>query len=308
MENEGQPLPADIPPAEREEHVRTRLLTAAVRVFDRKGYVGASVREVAELAGVTKPALYYHFGSKEGVLRAILDQAKRPGLATFPDAALGRSGSARERVVAFCLEVYGLFGQNVPVARVALAVFLGPPDVVPCLRLHGLRAGVPGRPGAHRRRRPGVGRVAAGAAHRRRARGDGDSRGVQRAPIAPGVPAGRPRRLRPRCSACCSTESRYARCVRENRGHDADGSHSFAASSSRARWPRPRAPSPSESPSPAAQAGRPPVAVTDRAGGHRHPRRERRGGRHAGAEVLRRREVRGDRAPSPTSTSPSGCR
>ena len=125
-----RPVPPDIAPGDLDEHVRTRLLNAAVRVFDRKGYAGASVREVAELAGVTKPALYYHFGSKEGVLRAILDQAKQE-FSQVAGRAFGRSGPARERIVAFCQEVYGLFGQNVPVARVALAVFLGPPDVMP---------------------------------------------------------------------------------------------------------------------------------------------------------------------------------
>jgi AcrR family transcriptional regulator len=130
MDMTDKAVPTEIAPAERDEHVRTRLLHAAVRVFDRKGYIGASVREVTELAGVTKPALYYHFGSKEGVLRAILDQAKLE-FSRVAARALDRPGSARERIVGFCQEVYGLFGQNVPVARVALATFLGPPDVMP---------------------------------------------------------------------------------------------------------------------------------------------------------------------------------
>jgi TetR/AcrR family transcriptional regulator len=130
MDTNDAPEQAQLPPAEMDARVRTRLLNAAVRVFDRKGYAGASVREVAELAGVTKPALYYHFGSKEGVLRAVLDQAKQQ-VSDVARRALARQGSARERIEAFCGEVYGLFGQNVPVARVALAVFLGPPDVMP---------------------------------------------------------------------------------------------------------------------------------------------------------------------------------
>ena len=115
---------------EQDEHVRTRLLNAAVRVFDRKGYAGASVREIAEMAGVTKPAVYYHFGSKEGLLMAILEQAKRD-----VDEAIGRAvartGTARQRILGLCEDVYALFGQNVPIARVAHAVFLGPPDGAP---------------------------------------------------------------------------------------------------------------------------------------------------------------------------------
>ena len=117
-------------PAEPDEHVRTRLLNAAVRVFDRKGYAAASVREVAEMAGVTKPALYYHFGSKEGLLLASLEQAKQE-VDTAIERALARPGTANSRILAMCEDVYGLFGQNVPIARVAHAVFLGPPDGAP---------------------------------------------------------------------------------------------------------------------------------------------------------------------------------
>ena len=130
MSTESPPPPSEAGLADPDERVRARLLRAAVRVFDRKGYAGASVREVAELAGVTKPALYYHFGSKEGVLRAVLDQAKQQ-VSEIAQRALDRQGTARARITAFCEEVYGMFGQNVPVARVALAVFLGPPDVMP---------------------------------------------------------------------------------------------------------------------------------------------------------------------------------
>ena len=127
------PNPAALPAAalpEQDEHVRTRLLNAAVRVFDRKGYAAASVREVAELAGVTKPALYYHFGSKEGLLLAILRQAEAQVVSAM-DRALARTGTARGRILDLCADVYALFGENVSVARVAHAVFLGPPDGAP---------------------------------------------------------------------------------------------------------------------------------------------------------------------------------
>ena len=130
MESSSNTAPAIQPAVEHDEHVRTRLLNAAVRVFDRKGYSAASVREIAQMAGVTKPALYYHFGSKEGLLLAILEQAKRE-VDTALDRAVARTGTARARVLALCGDVYALFGQNVPIARVAHAVFLGPPDGAP---------------------------------------------------------------------------------------------------------------------------------------------------------------------------------
>ncbi len=126
------PVPPRLPatPPDADEHVRTRLLKAAVRVFDRKGYAGASVREIAEQAGVTKPTLYYHFGSKEGLLVAILTQAQHE-FTHHIELALQRRGTAIDRIIALCQDLYGLFAQNVPVARVAHAVFLGPPDMAP---------------------------------------------------------------------------------------------------------------------------------------------------------------------------------
>jgi len=42
-----------------------RLLEGALSLFSKKGYEGASVREIIEEAGVTRPVLYYYFKNKE---------------------------------------------------------------------------------------------------------------------------------------------------------------------------------------------------------------------------------------------------
>jgi len=44
---------------------RSRIIAEATRLFSEKGYSATSMREVAEAVGITKPALYYHFSSKE---------------------------------------------------------------------------------------------------------------------------------------------------------------------------------------------------------------------------------------------------
>jgi len=49
------------------------LMEAALRVFTEKGFAGASTREIVEICGVTKPTLYYHFGSKDNLYRSILE-------------------------------------------------------------------------------------------------------------------------------------------------------------------------------------------------------------------------------------------
>jgi AcrR family transcriptional regulator len=43
-------------------------------VFAERGYLGASLDVVSARAGCTKGALYDHFGSKEGLLLALLDE------------------------------------------------------------------------------------------------------------------------------------------------------------------------------------------------------------------------------------------
>jgi AcrR family transcriptional regulator len=50
------------------EQRRQQLLQAARALFMRKGYRGTTPEEVARHAGLTKGALYFHFGSKEEIL------------------------------------------------------------------------------------------------------------------------------------------------------------------------------------------------------------------------------------------------
>jgi AcrR family transcriptional regulator len=50
---------------------RERILNVALELFQAQGYDGTSLRQIAEELGVTKAALYYHFESKEEILRAL---------------------------------------------------------------------------------------------------------------------------------------------------------------------------------------------------------------------------------------------
>ena len=129
-EIDGVATVATVAPAEQDEQTRARLLRAAVSVFDRKGYAAASVREIVELAGVTKPALYYHFGSKDRLLTAVLDEAAR-AFTRKMEQAMARPGTARERLFALCTDINGLFQEHVPVVRVAHAAFFGPVEGTP---------------------------------------------------------------------------------------------------------------------------------------------------------------------------------
>lgn len=55
------------------DEVRRALLDAAARVFARRGIDAATLDEVAAAAGFTKGAVYSNFGSKDGLVAALVD-------------------------------------------------------------------------------------------------------------------------------------------------------------------------------------------------------------------------------------------
>ena len=77
---------------------RELLLAAASRLFARRGYHGVSVADIGEAIGVTAPAIYRHFASKEAILVSIvLDTADRLGeiLESHEDGATQLAGCVR---------------------------------------------------------------------------------------------------------------------------------------------------------------------------------------------------------------------
>jgi AcrR family transcriptional regulator len=58
----------------RKAATRTRLLEAAAKVYAAHGFAGATLDDVAEEAGLTKGALYGHFGSKDKLLVALMEE------------------------------------------------------------------------------------------------------------------------------------------------------------------------------------------------------------------------------------------
>ncbi len=61
---------------ERRAQTRGRLVDAAVEVFNRLGYFGASLEAVADAAGYTKGAVYSNFATKADLFRAVMDRTQ----------------------------------------------------------------------------------------------------------------------------------------------------------------------------------------------------------------------------------------
>jgi AcrR family transcriptional regulator len=71
--------------APKGEMRRMALLDAATEVFARDGYLGASMRDVADIAGITTVGLLHHFPNKVALLRALLDRRDERVVARLGD-------------------------------------------------------------------------------------------------------------------------------------------------------------------------------------------------------------------------------
>ena len=54
---------------------REHLIAVASVLFPARGFAAVSMQEIADAVGVTKAALYYHFGSKEDLFEAVTERA-----------------------------------------------------------------------------------------------------------------------------------------------------------------------------------------------------------------------------------------
>ena len=60
--------------SEMVEETRSKLIETARKAFAEKGYAKASMDDITAEAGLTRGALYHHFGDKKGLLQAVVDQ------------------------------------------------------------------------------------------------------------------------------------------------------------------------------------------------------------------------------------------
>jgi AcrR family transcriptional regulator len=89
-----------MPRAERER----QMITVAEEMFAERGYQAASMDEIAERVGVSKPMLYEYFGSKEGLFVACIRQARAELLAVSTESLAGHTSpedALRTGLIAF---------------------------------------------------------------------------------------------------------------------------------------------------------------------------------------------------------------
>lgn len=63
---------------EEAKQTRSQLLEAAEKAFYDRGILRTTLAEIADLAGVTRGAIYWHFKDKAGLIKAMLDSLHEP--------------------------------------------------------------------------------------------------------------------------------------------------------------------------------------------------------------------------------------
>jgi AcrR family transcriptional regulator len=87
----------DVTPNRRGARSREAVLEAAERLMAEQGYEAASVAALVEEAGIPASSIYHYFGSKEGVLLAVMERGAERFFAEVPDLDR-RLGSQREHL------------------------------------------------------------------------------------------------------------------------------------------------------------------------------------------------------------------
>jgi AcrR family transcriptional regulator len=81
------------------EATKARILKAAADVFGRRGIHATGINEIVEAAGASKLTIYKNFGSKDGLVEAVLaDRTQR--VRAWHNAAVEEASSGRDQILA----------------------------------------------------------------------------------------------------------------------------------------------------------------------------------------------------------------
>ena len=101
------------------EQTRRAIMEAALETFNTRGIASTTLEHIAEAAGVTRGAIYHHFGDKQALLSAIREDVSLPIIDRADFALLSGEGDPLDRVRRFLLDIYTAVDQD---ARTRTAV------------------------------------------------------------------------------------------------------------------------------------------------------------------------------------------
>ena len=99
---------------------KERIVRAAEDLFAKKGFKGATTKEVAKAAGISEAVIFRHFADKSGLYEAIINRCcnDKHGNLKLETRLKGKSG--REAFIAIALYFLELYAEDTTFARLLL--------------------------------------------------------------------------------------------------------------------------------------------------------------------------------------------
>jgi AcrR family transcriptional regulator len=118
------------PPRDLAGEVEERILDAAAKVFLERGFEGASVDEIADVARAGKPTIYARFSGKEALFTAVMARTVREVTSSF-ESIVPRGATIEERLASIGIAILRkvLVVEMVGLIRAAVAEARRFPDV-----------------------------------------------------------------------------------------------------------------------------------------------------------------------------------
>jgi len=126
----GRVVRSGRPPRELAGEVEERILDAAAKVFLERGFEGASVDEIADVARAGKPTIYARFPGKEALFNAVMARNVREMTRTF-ESVVPTGATIEQRLASIGISILRkvLVAETVALIRAAVAEARRFPDV-----------------------------------------------------------------------------------------------------------------------------------------------------------------------------------
>jgi AcrR family transcriptional regulator len=116
----------DVTPNRRGTRSREAVLDAAERVMATKGYDGASINAIVAEARIPASSVYHYFGSKDGILLAVMERGAQRFFASVPPNEQ-RLGGPVEHLTSVTQTLVGALEDQPDFLRLLVAMSVQPP-------------------------------------------------------------------------------------------------------------------------------------------------------------------------------------
>ena len=116
----------DVRPNRRGARSRKLVLDAAERVMAEHGYEAATLAAIVDEAGIPISSVYHYFGSKDGILLAVMERGADRFFATLPEPAR-RLGTAQQHLEAVVRSTRIALDEHPGFLRLLLTLAVQPP-------------------------------------------------------------------------------------------------------------------------------------------------------------------------------------